>query len=184
MCRKVIAVKPTITERVCRASVNSSPPRPAAFNNGASRAVKTGSPTQPKPRLASVMPSCAALSERSRLLSTRRAILARHWPCITSASSWVSRILTSANSAATKKPFNATRTATARILKRMTLNSPSISQLHFPENGLQDVLQAHDAQLRPIPRQDNGQPLAGSLHLPKGHFEPQIVVEVECGLQE
>ena len=64
MCRKVMAENPTKIEIVCRTACDSMP---SQERMGSRSMVNTGSPTQPSPKLARVMPSWLALSEASRL---------------------------------------------------------------------------------------------------------------------
>ena len=91
-------------------AIGASGPSP---ENSASivRAI-AGSPTQPRPRLASVIPSWVPEIERSRPRMARRASLAFASPLRIIASMRVRREDTSANSAATKKAFASTSSAT------------------------------------------------------------------------
>ena len=102
MCRKVITEKPTPKEIHCRISADSTFSQP---NTGLSSRENTGSPIHPRPRLASVMPNCAALRNASNWPRIRLAALARRWPRRISTANCVSRTLTRANSDATKKAF-------------------------------------------------------------------------------
>ena len=72
----------------------------------------------------------SALRNASRLLTTCLATFARRCPLSKSGWSWVSRTLTSANSAATKKPLRPTKNITAMILmatqSQLISSNPSI----------------------------------------------------------
>ena len=56
MCRKLISEKPTPNEILCATSSGTF----SAWNSGMRIAATVGSPTQPSPRLAMVIPSCVA----------------------------------------------------------------------------------------------------------------------------
>ena len=110
MCRKVMIPKARVNVMVL---VTLSESTPARLKNGSNIFARKGSPTQPSARLERVMPSCVAERYASRCTVTWRANLARESPSTSSASSWLPRTLTIANSDATKKPLSSTR-------KRMT----------------------------------------------------------------
>ncbi len=141
-----------------------------------------------------------------------RAIFARFQPFAASASSCVSRMRTSANSAATKNPFSSTSTSTASTLSKITMaasrvmsqpssfsfssSSPKIfdyederedeeesfSQFHLAKHHLQNVLQAHDARFGAVAGQHDGQPMAGALHQPQRNFQPHVFVDKQRGI--
>src|SRR5439155_10614002 len=162
MCKKVNAEKPTTKAIVSRAVSDSTLSK---FISGFNKAANTGSPTQPRPRLARVMPSWQALNEASRLPSTRLAILARRCPLAISGANWVSRTLTSANSAATKKPLSNTSAATASSLRRREVTvSPGMLQTHLSENEFENVLQADDPDLALVAAEDDAKTLTAALH--------------------
>src|SRR5882724_10722121 len=94
-------------------------------SHGSKILARVPSPTQPRPRLARVTPNCTAGRNSSRrcwILRTVRAPM-RRW----SINCWirVSRTLTMANSAATKKAFAATRRTTRMILRRTRVTMAS-----------------------------------------------------------
>jgi hypothetical protein len=74
----------------------------------------TSSPTQPNPKLASVMPNCVAAKNPSRLETTISAAFFENPDC---KAIWEPRTFTMANSAATKKPFKKTRKSVKKISK-------------------------------------------------------------------
>src|SRR5436190_23252943 len=114
--------------------------------------------------LASVMPNCVAPMYASMFLMIRCATFARRFPFATSASSCVSRIRTSASSAATKKPFITTSAKTARIFKPLSVNdSQVILELHLAKNELQDIFQAHNSDFAPVESQYQRQPHPAAL---------------------
>src|SRR5690348_2799239 len=84
--------------------VNALPTRPAS----------AGSPIQPRPSEARVIPSCVAEIERPSDCTARRASLALPSPALAISSRRVRRAPTSANSAATKNALAKTRTTTDR----------------------------------------------------------------------
>ena len=110
MCRKVMDRNAMVPAAPWVASGASTP------GNGANRLSRVcaivGSPTHPRPRLASVMPSCVPEIERSMERTARRASLAFVSPRRIIASMRLRRDETSANSAATKKAFARTSSAT------------------------------------------------------------------------
>ena len=69
-----------------------------------------GSPTQPRSRLATVIPSCIPERYVSRWKSIFLVYVAHFLPCFISSSSCESRIFTRENSLATKNALSATRT--------------------------------------------------------------------------
>src|ERR1043166_3824743 len=133
---------------------------------GESIAVKIGSPTQPSPKLAMVMPSCVALKYVLRWEMMFRAVLARRFPLATSGSSCVPRTRTKANSAATKNPFNSTRPRTTRIL-----TTTFTLQTHFSENHIQHILQTEYANFPFFASQNDAEPLAALLHPAQGDLQ-------------
>src|SRR5213594_649796 len=175
MCRNVNTEKPT-TKAIVSCAVSES--MLSQVISGFSSAAKTGSPTQPRPRLARVMPNWQALKEASRLAITRRATFAPRCPLSMRGESCVSRIFTSANSAATKKPLSSTSATTARSLSRMEI-TVSMLQAHLSEHDFQDILQADNADLALVPAQHNRQALAASLHPGQGFLEPHLLGEIE-----
>src|SRR5206468_11173793 len=110
------------------------------------------------------MPSCVALMAESRLRINCRAIFARRCPLTTRVSSWVSRILTTASSAATKKPLSTTNAPTASSLSRSELTvSLCILQIHLPENEFENVVQTDQAQFALIAAEDDAKALTAAL---------------------
>src|SRR3954470_2951721 len=110
----------------------------------------------------------------------RRATFARRLPLVASASSWVSRMRTSASSAATKNPLRATKANTARIFKPLSvMASQFILELHLAENELQNVFEGHDADFAPVASQHHRQPQTAPLHPLQGDFQPQILVQIQ-----
>src|SRR3989442_688916 len=83
----------------------------------------------------------------------------------------------------TKKPFNNTRATTARTFKRIEPDSAFISQAHLAKDDSQNVLQAHNAQLRAVAGQHDGQALASALHLAQGDLQPHLVVKIKRRLE-
>src|SRR5919107_5076964 len=102
MTRKPRAMAITLTTR--------SPVIPTAWKRGSMRCETAGSPTQPSARLATVMPTWHTERLESRSRSVPRTTVARVLPSCSNCTSRDSRTRTSANSAATKKPFRPTRT--------------------------------------------------------------------------
>src|SRR5437870_1425299 len=94
-----------------------------------------------------------------------RAIFARRCPLEIGPSNWVSRMRTSANSAATKKPFSSTSNATTRtsVAQRMKA-SQRMLQFHLAKDHLEDVFQTHNPGFVFVARQHHGQALSASLH--------------------
>src|SRR5882724_11402645 len=176
MCKNVSAEKPMANEMECRAASDWTCNE---RSSGESSAVKIGSPTHPRPRLAMVMPSWVALRNEFRLATMRRATFARRSPLKARASSCVSRIRTKANSAATKNPLINTSPRTSRSFQVIWRTFVIRSQAHIAENNFQHVLQANDADFAPIASQNNHQPLAAALHATERHFEPEIFFKVE-----
>src|SRR5204863_3768230 len=162
ICKKVNAENPTTK------AIGSRAPGDSILSkciNGSSKAANTGLPTQPRPRLARVMPSWQALKEASRFPSTRFAIFARRCPLAINGANWVSRTLTSANSAATKKPFSNNSAPTASVFSRREVTvSPGMLQTHLSENKFENVMQTDQAQLALVAAQHNAEPLTAALH--------------------
>src|SRR5664280_97188 len=99
--------------------------------------------------------------------------------------SCVSRTFTSENSAATKNPLSRTSTTTPRTCSVMEMRAfQSMLQAHLPEDELQHVLQAEDADLAAVAAQHNRQPLAAPLQAPQSDFEPQVFIQEKRGLHE
>jgi len=97
---------------------------PTEWSHGSRSRAIAGSPTQPRPRDAIVMPSWHADNERSMRVNS-------HWVVLDSRLSWPAtslrrpgRSFTSANSAATKKPFRTTRIAVTATRAISTLGPP------------------------------------------------------------
>ena len=88
--------------------------RPAIRVTGRISVATNGSPTQPRPREASVMPSCVTESDVSRWSVSFLAYAARLFPASISVSRREGRIFTTENSAATKKPFMKMRKRTRK----------------------------------------------------------------------
>src|SRR4051812_10040436 len=109
---------------------------------------------------------------------TRRAILARLCPRFTSGSSWVSRILTMANSAATKKPLRKTRSTTTRRFKTIW-RVWSILKFHLAKNDLQNFFEPDQAEFAAIARGDDGDAVTAALHAPKRFLHPHVFVEIQ-----
>ena len=102
----------------------AKPTASAVATAGSNRCESTGSPSAPIPSEVSVTPSCIAamnLGGESVIRSTARAV---RWP--SASSSWirVRRAVTNPYSAATKKPFSRTSTATARSSRNMVTSTP------------------------------------------------------------
>ena len=114
MCRKVITEKARAKETDFNAAGSDTPKPPSS---GSIRRPMTGSPIQPSPRLVNVMPSWVEESTASKWVVANSAIRTRQPPVFAIGRSWLARIFTSANSAATKKPLAATRPRTSRISK-------------------------------------------------------------------
>src|ERR1019366_830221 len=57
-----------------------------------------------------------------------------------------------------------------------------VLETYLPEDELEHVLQAENADLAAVAAQHNRQPLAAPLQAPQGVFEPQILIEEERGL--
>src|SRR5438093_13392115 len=58
------------------------------------------------------------------------------------------------------------------------------SQTHLAKNDLEDVLQTEDTALLSVPAQHDGQPLAAALHPLQRHFQSQVLIQIERGLDE
>src|ERR1700742_2244221 len=98
-------------------------------------------------------------------LTISRATRARRLPLAASASNWVSRTRTSANSAATKNPLSTTSARTATIFNPLSvIASQFISEAHLPKNELQDVGQGDDPHFASIAAEHDRQSLATALH--------------------
>ena len=91
----------------------------------------TGSPTQPSPKDAKVMPSCVTDKDASRWSVSRLAYTARRLPSAIRVSSREERIFTQANSAATKKPFIKIKNATSTNCNSIGTMSKSYSLQKF-----------------------------------------------------
>src|SRR5882724_1775502 len=104
-----------------------------------------------------------------------RATFARRWPLATRVSSWVSRIFTSANSAATKNAFNSTKATIMTMFSAMPIRKAS--KTYFSKYDFQHVLQAYDANFTPFATEHNRQSLAAALHSSERDFETHIFVE-------
>src|SRR4029079_19745683 len=106
-------------------------------NNGRSTRATAGSDTNPRARLATVIPSWDAATESlSRSTAAIRAFAPGvFW--LTSSSTRVFRTATRANSAATKNPFTATSTGMARRLRTVGVSkaSPTAELLYSPDAG-------------------------------------------------
>src|SRR5512139_3883871 len=89
---------------------------------------------------------------------------ARRWPRFIKGTNWVSRTLTRANSAATKKALSSTSTATASNRKAIDMNWSPILQAHLAEDGLENVLQTHDPRLAAVAAQHDRQAMPAPLH--------------------
>src|SRR5450759_3612978 len=109
-----------------------------------------------------------------------RATFARRLPFATSGSSCVSRMRTSASSAATKKPLSRTSTITARIFSPSSMSALEfMSQTHFAKNHLENILQRHQSNFTLVATQHDGEPLAAALHPTQRNFKPQILVQIQ-----
>src|SRR5439155_11599628 len=129
------------------------------------------------------MPSCVALMAASRLRINCRAIFARRCPLSTRVSSWVSRILTSASSAATKKSLSSTSAPTASSLSRREVTvSPGMLQIHLSENEFENVVQTDQAQFALVAAEDDAEPLTAALHPPQRLFQAHILAQVQSRL--
>src|SRR5260370_40213988 len=178
--RKVCVRKPTRIEAVGR---TASERTLSEENSGDKSPANTGSTNTPNPRLATVMPNCVAPMVVSRWRRSPRAIFARRCPLAINRSSWVWRIFTRANSAATKNPFSSTNTTTPSSFSKIR-GSSSMLQTHFTEDDFEDVLQTDQAQFHAARAHHNPHALTRSLHLAQGHFQAQIVLEVKGGLEK
>src|ERR1017187_907608 len=109
-----------------------------------------------------------------------RAAFARRLPFATSGSSCVSRMRTSASSAATKKPLSRTSTMTARIFSPSSMSALTfMSQTYLAKNNLENILQRHQSNFTPVAAQHDGEPLAAALHSAQRNFKPQILVQIQ-----
>ena len=108
MCIEVMSVNAMASAIVCVAASPSA----SASTPGWMSVATNGSPTQPSPSEASVMPSCVTDSASSRWSVRLLAYAARLLPSWISVSRRDERIFTQQNSAATKKPFMKMRNAT------------------------------------------------------------------------
>src|SRR5437879_2333428 len=171
-----MAEKPMAKERKWRTSSDSTCNKP---NTGRRSAVNTGSPIHPRPRLASVMPNCAALKKASRCCKMKSATFARRSPRFISGLNCVSRTFTRANSAATKNPFSSTSATTASNRSRIDRTAcQSILQAHLSKDDLQHVLKAQNADLAAVSAQYDRQPLTATLHSAQGDFQAQAFLQV------
>ncbi len=100
-----------------------------------------GSPIQPRPRLASVMPNCVTERYRSRRPTMDSATIAFLSPLRARERSCVARTLTRANSAATKKPLRATHSAAT--------TRPHTGRKHYHEPPRRTGLNPHDRTRQP-----------------------------------
>src|SRR5688572_5834390 len=114
MCNEVMIAKAIKKEIECR---QVSERRPAS-GPSKSRAI-AGSPIQPSASEASVIPSWQADRYELRFLSKPKTRFALRLPAVASVSMREERTPTRANSAATKKPFAATRMSTEKGFKRV-----------------------------------------------------------------
>src|SRR5215469_4606606 len=129
--------------------------------------------------LASVIPNCVAPMYESMFAITFRATFARRLPLAASASNCVSRIRTSANSAATKNPFNTTSASTASTFNPSSVRvSPFISQAHLTKNKFQDISQRDDPDLPLVAAQNHRQPLAAALDSLQCVLQSQILLHI------
>src|ERR1700676_2132433 len=100
-----------------------------------------------------------------------RAAWARRSPRIASPVSCESRMRTSASSAATKKAFSKTRTATARIFRKIMAKVVLMSEIHLAKHDLENILQGHDAHFIAFAGKHNGHTLPRPLHLAQRGFQ-------------
>src|SRR5439155_2896945 len=111
---------------------------------------------------------------------TRFAIRARRCPFAISGANWVSRTLTSANSAATKKPLSNTSAPTASSLSRREVTvSPGMLQTHLPENEFENVVQTDQAQFALIAAEDDAKPLTAALHPPQRLLQAHLLAQIQ-----
>ena len=123
ICIAVINAKPTASEIVC--PIVSSSPKYVVI--GRINFATNGSPTQPNPNEASVIPSCVTDSEKSSVSVSCFAYLARLLPSRIIVSILDGRIFTQQNSAATKKPFIAIKNKTRNVFKNIEAASKNIT---------------------------------------------------------
>ena len=100
---------------------------PNRCTSGSRMRAKAGSPIQPSPSDATVMPSCVAERYSSRWCVSLRACRASCEPRRASSSRRVGLTLTSANSVATKKPLSRTRSTTAMRPRPMLIRKPPLT---------------------------------------------------------
>ena len=112
MSRAVMRMNVIVTAIVCEAAVPAQSPA-RSCSGGWSRLASAGSPTQPRPRLDMVTPSCVAAMDVSSFFSEPSSRRARAWPALARCSMRVRRTATKANSVATNSPFVATSASTA-----------------------------------------------------------------------
>src|SRR3989442_966803 len=97
-----------------------------------------------------------------------------------SGANWVSRTLTRANSAATKKPLSNTSAPTASSLSRIEVTvSPGMLQTHLSENEFQDVVQTDHAQFALVAAQDDAEPLTATLHPPQRLLQAHLLAQIQ-----
>src|SRR5579862_4248486 len=114
-----------------------------------------------------------------------RAIFARRLPLTANASSWVSRIRTSASSAATKNPFNTTSARTARIFSPSLVSaSPFILKAHLAKDKFQDVRERNNSDLALVSAKDHREPLSAALHALQRRFQTQILFDIKSRAYE
>src|SRR5918997_2837983 len=107
---------------------------------GSMRCETAGSPTQPRAREATVIPTWQTERFESRSRRVSRTRPARAIPSCSSCTMRDSRTRTRANSAATKKPFRATRTkAASRFSQVKTASSKCVS---CPQSGCAGLIEA------------------------------------------
>ena len=114
MCKAVITLKPSTKAMVCSKCSGNC----ISSNTGCRILATVGSPIQPKPKDAIVIPNWVTERKASKCSVTFLAYTALRLPSLSKASSLEGRTLTIENSEATKKPFRATKNKTI-----MTLNS-------------------------------------------------------------
>ena len=112
ICKAVITLKPSTKAIVCSKCSGSC----ISSNTGCRILATVGSPIQPKPKEAMVMPSWVTDKKASKCSVTFLAYTARRFPSLSRASKREGRTLTMENSEATKKPFKATRNKTMTTL--------------------------------------------------------------------
>src|SRR5262245_8231211 len=102
-----------------------------------------------------------------------------------SGSSWVSLTFTSANSAATKKPFKSTSANTARTRSSIDMVlSQFMLKTHLAKNDLEQVLKRENSGFSLVSSKHDCQAFTAPLQPLQSIFQPQVFIQKKCWPQK